>query len=201
MPVWSGLRNRAGGLGPPPIGSRTPRPRSNYPGQAGGRILCLPSAGSLRWRIRAPRPCSVWLDPPDSENARCPWRACRGSRMPDESYVVREQARAAAQWEASCASDDALKRLIRAQLSEGRLGSVNGVSKSRRGTGRPLHRLPPHDRAHRDRARSGRPRGVLARPRGVLQALAGGVSCSSCRRPTRPAVGLCRRAHAQVAQR
>jgi hypothetical protein len=57
--------------------------------------------------------------------------------MPDESYVVHEQARAAAQWEASCASDDALKRLIRAQLSEGRLGSVNGVSKSRRGTGRP----------------------------------------------------------------
>ena len=57
--------------------------------------------------------------------------------MPDESYVVHEQARAAAQWEASCASDDALKRQIRAQLSEGRLGAVNGVSKSRRGTGRP----------------------------------------------------------------
>jgi hypothetical protein len=57
--------------------------------------------------------------------------------MPDESYVAHEQARAAAQWEASCASDDALKRLIRAQLSEGRLGSVNGVSRSRRGTGRP----------------------------------------------------------------
>jgi len=57
--------------------------------------------------------------------------------MPDESYVAHEQARAAAQWEASCASDDALKRLIRAQLSEGRLGSVNGMSKSRRGTGRP----------------------------------------------------------------
>ena len=57
--------------------------------------------------------------------------------MPDESYVVHEQARAAAQWEASCASDDALKRHIRAQLSEGRLGSVNGVSKSQRGTGRP----------------------------------------------------------------
>jgi len=57
--------------------------------------------------------------------------------MPDESYVVHEQARAAAQWAASCASDDALKRLIPAQLSEGRLGSVNGVSKSRRGTGRP----------------------------------------------------------------
>ncbi len=57
--------------------------------------------------------------------------------MPDESYVVHEQARAAAQWEASCASDDALKRQIRAQLSEGRLGSVNGVSKSREGTGRP----------------------------------------------------------------
>jgi hypothetical protein len=57
--------------------------------------------------------------------------------MPDESYVAHEQARAAARWEASCASDDTLKRLIRAQLSEGRLGSVNGVSRSRRGTGRP----------------------------------------------------------------
>ena len=57
--------------------------------------------------------------------------------MPDESYVVHEQARAAAQWKASCASDDALKRQIRAQLSEGRLGSVTGVSKSQRGTGRP----------------------------------------------------------------
>jgi hypothetical protein len=57
--------------------------------------------------------------------------------MPDESYVVHEQARAAARWEASCAADDALKRQIRAQLSEGRVGSVNGVSKSQRGTGRP----------------------------------------------------------------
>ncbi len=59
-----------------------------------------------------------------------------GAKMLDE-YIVREQARATDQWNASCASDDALKRQIRAQLSEGRLGSVDGVSRSQRGTGRP----------------------------------------------------------------
>ena len=34
-------------------------------------------------------------------------------------------------------SDDELRRQIRARLLEGRLPSVNGVSKSHRGTGRP----------------------------------------------------------------
>ena len=34
-------------------------------------------------------------------------------------------------------SDDELRRDIRARLSEGRLGSVCGMSKSQRGTGRP----------------------------------------------------------------
>lgn len=58
------------------------------------------------------------------------------ARMLD-GYIVREQDRAAAQWRASCASDDALRRQIEARLSEGRLPSVHGVSRSRRGTGRP----------------------------------------------------------------
>ena len=35
------------------------------------------------------------------------------------------------------ASDDALRRQIEARLSEGRLPTVHGVSKSHRGTGRP----------------------------------------------------------------
>jgi hypothetical protein len=29
--------------------------------RAGGRTLSLPSAGSLRWRTRAPRTCGIWL--------------------------------------------------------------------------------------------------------------------------------------------
>jgi hypothetical protein len=41
-----------------------------------------------------------------------------------DGYIVREQNRAAAQWRASCASDDALRRQIEARLSEGRLPSV-----------------------------------------------------------------------------
>ena len=80
----------------------------------------------------------AWLDPPGSEHARGAAAAgvrVEGAKMLDE-YIVREQARATDQWNASCASDDALKRQIRAQLSEGRLGSVDGVSKSQRGTGR-----------------------------------------------------------------
>ena len=54
-----------------------------------------------------------------------------------DEYIVREQARAADRWKASCLSDDALKQQIRAQMSEGLLGYVEGVSKSQRGTGRP----------------------------------------------------------------
>lgn len=54
-----------------------------------------------------------------------------------DEYVVREQARAAAQWQASCAADNALRRQINAQLPEGRLPSIHGVSKSHQGTGRP----------------------------------------------------------------
>jgi hypothetical protein len=55
-------------------------------------------------------------------------------RMPD-GFIVREQDRAAAQWRASCASDDALRRQIETRLSEGHLPFVRGVSKSHRGTG------------------------------------------------------------------
>jgi hypothetical protein len=57
------------------------------------------------------------------------------ARMLD-GYIVRAQDRAAAQWRVSCASDDALRRQIKVQLSEGRLPDVHGVSKSHRGTGR-----------------------------------------------------------------
>ena len=58
------------------------------------------------------------------------------ARMLD-GYIVREQHRAGAQWRAACASDDALRRRIDAQLSDGRLPPVQGISKSHRGTGRP----------------------------------------------------------------
>lgn len=57
------------------------------------------------------------------------------ARMPD-GFIVRAQDRAAARWRMSCASDDALRRRIGVQLSDGRLPAVHGVSKSRRGTGR-----------------------------------------------------------------
>lgn len=58
--------------------------------------------------------------------------------MADEANVAPEHTRpAAAQWEPAGVTYDALKRQIRVQLSDGRLGSVNGVSKSQRGTGRP----------------------------------------------------------------
>jgi hypothetical protein len=50
--------------------------------------------------------------------------------------VVREQARAAAQWGASCAADDALRRRI-ARLSEDPLPPIHGISRSQRGTGLP----------------------------------------------------------------
>lgn len=50
--------------------------------------------------------------------------------------VEREQGRAAAQWHASCVADDALRRRI-ARLAEDPLPPIQGVSKSRRGTGRP----------------------------------------------------------------
>jgi hypothetical protein len=56
--------------------------------------------------------------------------------MLDDS-IVREQARASVQWEASCASDDALRRQIDARLSEGHLPAIQGVSRSHRGTGGP----------------------------------------------------------------
>jgi hypothetical protein len=45
-----------------------------------------------------------------------------------DGFIVREQNRAAAQWRASCASDDALRGRIDAQLSEGRLPSIHGGS-------------------------------------------------------------------------
>jgi hypothetical protein len=57
------------------------------------------------------------------------------ARIPD-GYIVRAQDRAAARWRMSCASDDALRRRIEVQLSEGRLPAVHGISKSHRGTGR-----------------------------------------------------------------
>jgi hypothetical protein len=45
-----------------------------------------------------------------------------------DGFIVREQDRAAAQWRASCASVDALRGWIDAQLSEGRLPSIHGGS-------------------------------------------------------------------------
>ena len=39
--------------------------------------------------------------------------------------------------ERSCASDDTLKRRIDTQLSDGAVATVQGISKSHRGTGRP----------------------------------------------------------------
>jgi hypothetical protein len=50
--------------------------------------------------------------------------------------VVREQGRAAVQWQTACGADDALRRRI-ARLSEDPLPLIHGVSRSRRGTGRP----------------------------------------------------------------
>jgi hypothetical protein len=50
--------------------------------------------------------------------------------------VVRERARGAAQWGASCAADDALRRRI-ARLSEDPLPPIQGISRSHRGTGLP----------------------------------------------------------------
>jgi hypothetical protein len=50
--------------------------------------------------------------------------------------VVREQGRAAVQWQTSCAADDALRWRI-ARLSEDPLPPIHGVSKSRRGSGGP----------------------------------------------------------------
>jgi hypothetical protein len=50
--------------------------------------------------------------------------------------VMREQGRAAVQWQASCVADDALRRRI-ARLSEDPLPPIQGGSKSRRGSGRP----------------------------------------------------------------
>jgi hypothetical protein len=54
-----------------------------------------------------------------------------------DGYIVHEQVRAAAQWRASCAATDALKRLIDARLSEGRFPSIHGVSESHLGVRRP----------------------------------------------------------------
>ena len=54
------------------------------------------------------------------------WRALN-HQIGNES-VMREQGRAAAQWRASCVSDDALRERIDAQLSEGRLPSIHGGS-------------------------------------------------------------------------
>jgi hypothetical protein len=50
--------------------------------------------------------------------------------------VVRERARGAAQWGASCAADDALRRRI-ARLSEDPLPPIHGISRSHRGNGLP----------------------------------------------------------------
>ena len=50
--------------------------------------------------------------------------------------VMRAQNLAAAQWQVSCAADDALRRRI-ARLAEDPLPPIYGVSRSHRGTGRP----------------------------------------------------------------
>jgi hypothetical protein len=49
---------------------------------------------------------------------------------------VREQGRAIVRWQASCAADDALRRRI-ARLTEDPVPLIRGVSRSRRGNGRP----------------------------------------------------------------
>jgi hypothetical protein len=49
---------------------------------------------------------------------------------------MREQGRAAVQWQASCAADDALRQRI-TRLAEDPLPPIQGVSKSRRGNSRP----------------------------------------------------------------
>lgn len=94
--------------------------------------------GLSRWRTwRAPPVASGLILP--VPNARCAGACVRdeGAKMLD-GYIIREQERAAVQWRASCASDDALRRQIEARLSEGGLPAVPyGVSKSHRGTGRP----------------------------------------------------------------
>jgi hypothetical protein len=54
--------------------------------------------------------------------------------MPDEPILLRPEHAASG---TSASFDDERRRQIRAWLSEGRLGSVDGVSKSHRGTGRP----------------------------------------------------------------
>ena len=56
------------------------------------------------------------------------------AKMPDESILRRPEQAASVTF---AASDDERRRQIRAWLSDGRLGSVDGVSKSHRGTGRP----------------------------------------------------------------
>jgi hypothetical protein len=54
--------------------------------------------------------------------------------MPDESILLRPEQAASV---TSASSDDERRRQIRAWLSDGRLGSVESVSKSHRGTGQP----------------------------------------------------------------
>jgi hypothetical protein len=56
------------------------------------------------------------------------------AKMPDESIPLRPEQVASV---TSASSDDERRRQIRAWLSDGRLGSVESVSKSYRGTGRP----------------------------------------------------------------
>jgi hypothetical protein len=56
------------------------------------------------------------------------------AKMPDESILFRPEPAASVP---SASSDDERRRQIRAWLSDGRLGSVDGVSKSHRGIGRP----------------------------------------------------------------
>jgi hypothetical protein len=96
----------------------------------------VPTAGSLGGATWRQNPVVFGLILP-IQNARGAAAGVRGEGAKMLGGIAREQDQAAIQLRPSSASDDALRRQIQARLSEGRLPSVHGVSKSHRGTGGP----------------------------------------------------------------
>jgi len=95
----------------------------------------MPSAGSLwGWRMLAPEPVASGLMPRSTMRASVAGVRIEDAKMPDESILLRPEQAASV---TSASSDDERRRQIRARLSDGRLGSVESVSKSHRGTGQP----------------------------------------------------------------